>query len=223
MHCYKLLMYLDAGAPAPTPQAALDHLSDCPSCRRAWRLAHETAASLKALPEPPLPAGFEGRVLASAFRAAGQRRQTRVRGWGLALAATFVMGIAVGILLQVVHVGHAGGGYALQDGTITLTSGDVTTVRIALDATHPIKDVGFVIDVPAGMELEGHPDEQQVAWQGELQQGRNLLGLRLLAKPGAAGILQTEIHHDGQSSIFKVHVVAVEESTLWNLLRRMLS
>lgn len=222
MNCNELLTYLDAGAPAPTPQAALDHLSGCPSCRKTWRLAQETAASLKALPEPPIPAGFEERVLASAYRAAGQRRPMRARGWGLALAATFLMGLFVGVLLEAVHPGHLGG-TTLQDGTVMLTAGDATTVNIALDAARPIKDVGFVIDVPAGMELAGHPDERQVAWQGELQQGRNLLGLQLVAKAGAAGMLQTEIHHDGLNKVFQVHVVAVEESTVWDLLRHLLT
>src|SRR5215469_1164631 len=219
MNCDELLTYLDASAPAPAPQAALDHLSGCPSCRKAWRLAQETAASLKALPEPVVPAAFEERVLASAYRAAGRRRPIRVRGWGLALAATFLMGIGVGVLLEVTHAGHRGG-YILQDGTVMLAAGDTTTVNIALDAARPIQDVSFVVDVPAGMELAGHPGEPQVTWQGELRQGRNLLGLQLVAKAGAAGVLQTEIHHDGLDKVFQVHVVAAEES-LWDDLRRM--
>ena len=223
MDCRTVIEHLDSGA-SDAPAAELrEHLAHCAACRKAWDAGRAAADTLKALPLPSMPAGFAERVLANTYREADHRdgRRRRLRDWGLALAATFLLGLGVGLVVASKAGGPADGYSTLADGTLVLTPGNRTIVRIALDAERAIGDVDFVIDLPAGMELEGHPGERQVAWNGELKQGRNVLGLPLIAEAGASGELTTELRHDARDSVIKVRVVAARGPAWWVQLRRM--
>lgn len=221
MNCNELHDYLDAGFPGTPPsEEATAHLSSCAACRAAWTAAQRVTETLASLPSPSTPPDLAGRLFPATYRRLERRRAT-TRNWGLALAASLVLGIGLGVAVERTRSGLAEG-YALQqDGTVTVAAGGTAVVRIALDSGGDIRDVGFVVDVPAGVELEGHPGEQQVAWSGELKQGRNLLQLPIRVQPGASGILATELHHDGKDSVFKVHVMAAEEPTWWDALRHL--
>ncbi|MGE5625436.1 MAG: hypothetical protein ACM3ZT_07805 [Bacillota bacterium] len=223
MDCRSVIEHLDSGGPGEPAAELREHLAHCAACRKAWEAGRVTAHTLKALPLAPVPAGFAERVLANAYRQAermdGRRRQ--LRDWGLALAATFVLGLGVGLAFTWNAGDRADGYRTLADGTLLLTPGDRTTVRIALDAERPIGNVDFVIDLPAGMELAGHPGEREVAWNGELKQGRNVLGLPLIAQAGASGELTTKLRHDAHDSVFKLHVMAAGGPAWWAALRRL--
>ncbi|MBU6509340.1 MAG: hypothetical protein KGQ73_04055 [Gammaproteobacteria bacterium] len=178
-------------------------------------------AVLRTLPEPPVPAELAERVLAFTRPAAARGRRNAARGWSLALAAAVLLGIGIGLLVAWM-AGTPSAGYQLKDGVVMVPAGSVTTVHIALDSAHPIRHVGFVIHVPRGLELQGHPGEPQVAWSGKLAQGRNVLNIDLIARPGAAGTLETELHYDGQSSMLRTPVVA-EGAPWWNWITGLLS
>jgi|SRR6185312_762664 len=222
MDCKTVNEILDRGG-ADEPAADLRlHLAHCTACRKAWDAGRAAAATLKSLPVPPLPAGFADRVLSRAY-AQAERVESRRRGmqhWSLALAATFLLGLGLGLFFAWNAAAPADGYRTLADGTLVLAPGNRTVVRIALDADHAIGDVDFMIALPAGMELEGHPGEREVAWHGELKQGRNVLGLPLLAQAGARGELTAELRHDEKDSVIKLRVVAATGPTWWVRLRQ---
>lgn len=219
MNCEQLHKRLDTEPLDALAPEVREHLSQCARCRRAWALERETLITLQALPEPPVPTGFADRVLAS-VRAATERRHRNVtRDWGLALAAAVLLGIGIGFALSWSTGTH--GGYQLQNGTVMVPAGRMTVVRIALDAAQPVHNVAFVITVPSGMHLQGHPGEEQVAWNGELVQGRNVLNLQLIAQPGAAGTLETALHYAGRDNLFKVRVMAAGNESLRSLVHRL--
>ena len=223
MNCNELHVLLDTGAPADIPPAeARAHLATCSACRRAWKQACAALEVLHTLPEPPVPWGLAERVLA--FTHPPGKRQGRMptaRPWGWALAAA-LLGIGVGIFLTLA-VGLHAPAYRVQDDTVLVPAGNITTVRIALDAVRPLQDVAFVVKIPAGMQLQGHAGEQQVSWNGELAQGRNVLNLELLAAPGAAGVVETDLHYADHTSSFKLRVTAVKDTSLRGRLRRWLA
>ena len=224
MNCNDLHAILDAGALADMPPAeARAHLAACSACRRAWEQTRAALEVLHTLPEPPVPLDLAERILAFAHAPGKrQRRVPAIQPWGWALAAALLLGIGVGIFLTLA-VGLNAPGYQVQDDTVLVPAGNVTTVRIALDATRPLQNVAFAVKIPAGMQLQGHPGEQQVAWNGELAQGRNVLNLELLAAPGAAGVVETDLHYGDHTSSFKLRVTAVKDTSLHVRLRRWLA
>jgi len=222
MDCKTVIERLDSGGPGQPAADVREHLAHCAACRKAWDAGRAAAATLKTLPLPPVPAGFAERVLTGAY-AQAERMDSRRRGlrdWGLALAATFLLGLGVGLVFAWKDGGQPDGYRTLADGTVVLAPGNRTVVRIALDADRAIGDVDFMIDLPAGMELEGHPGERQVAWHGQLKQGRNVLGLPLIAQAGASGEVTTELRHDASDSVFKLRVMAATGPAWWVRLRR---
>lgn len=219
MDCKTINDILDRGGELQAE--AREHLARCAACRRAWDAGQAAAATLKNLPVPPVPAGFADRVLARTYAQAERMDSRRhgMRDWGLALAATFLLGLGIGLFFAWNAGAPADGYRTLADGTLVLAPGNKTVVRIALDAERPIGDVDFMIDLPSGMELDGHPGERQVAWHGELKQGRNVLGLPLIAQAGAGGELTAELRHDAKDSVIKVRVLAATGPTWWVRLR----
>src|SRR5690348_11501027 len=99
MDCRTVKQRLDSGSPGEPAAEVREHLAHCAACRKAWDVARATAATLKALPVPPVPAGFAERVLSQAYARVErmESRQRRVRDWGFALAATFLLGLGVGL------------------------------------------------------------------------------------------------------------------------------
>lgn len=225
MDCNRMHRYLDTESlEAPTAEVA-EHLTVCAACREAWARTQAAFGILRELPEPPVPPGYAERVLGFTRAAAYyQRRQQRAAWtWGLGLAAALLLGVGVGLHLTGASIASkgAGGGYQVRDGIVMVPAGSVTEVHLALDAGRPIHDVGFVINIPAGMELQGHPGERQVAWTGELVQGRNILNLPLVVKAGAVGTLEADLHFAGRENTLRIKVQAVENSALQQLVRRL--
>lgn len=222
MDCKQFLDYLDSelfDSPSPVVQA---HLVECAACRQAAASKQEALAILSELPEPRVPAGFADRMF-SALPSAGARPQRGMpKAWTLAIAAALVIGIAIGVSFQWAANAPVGN-YQVQNGTIVVPPERVTKVRIALDSAKAIQHVAFIINMPAGMELHGHPGEQQVAWTGVLAQGRNVLNLELVAKPGATGTLETDIQYAGRTSSYKVQIAAAGKSSLRNVINHLLA
>lgn len=221
MNCRQLLAILDKSPPQTLPPEALAHLAHCARCRQAWGLVRETRKILRTLPEPPLPPELATRVLAfTQDRHTGHRRFA-LPSWGLALAATLLLGIGIGVSLTFAARGTAG--YRVQGQVLVVPAGSVTTVHIALDSVRSLQNVAFVVKVPEGMQLQGHPGAQQVAWNGELAQGRNVLNLDLLAAPGTAGILEADVHYANHTSTLKLRVAAAPAPSLRDRVHRWLT
>lgn len=226
MDCNRVHHSIDSGSlDNPAPEV-LEHLASCRACDEAWRRARVVLETLRGLPEPPVPAGYAERVLGFTQAAVYyQHRQRRAAwAWGLGLAAALLLGLGIGLGMEgTPDAGKIDSGYQVHDGIVMVPVGSVTEVHLALDAGRPIHGVGFVINIPAGMELQGHPGEHRVAWTGELVQGRNILNLPLVVTSGAAGTLEADLHFAGRENTLKVQVQAVEDSALQGLVRRLLA
>src|SRR5690348_15339228 len=120
MDCRSVIEHLDSGGPGAPATELREHLAHCAACRKAWDAGRTAADTLKALPPPAVPAGFAERVLSNAYAQAERMddRRRRLRDWGLALAATFLLGLGVGLVLAWNTGGRADGYRTLADGTL---------------------------------------------------------------------------------------------------------
>ena len=78
----------------------------------------------------------------------------------------------------------------------------VFTTRVAVD------DVSLLLELPAGVELRHYEGRRRVQWRTELEAGKNVLALELLASTATRGQLVAKLRHGANEKIFRVYVSA---------------
>jgi hypothetical protein len=148
------------------------HRDSCAACAGYDRQMRRMVSELRQL---PLPERGAAPVPAAVHHAGGPR-------W-IALAATLVVGIALGFLL-----GDRGGeGETIVAEPIVLEGERAKRIAIAIESRRAHEEVEFVVELPAGVELAGHPGQRSVRWTGSLAEGRSRLQLPLQIAPGSEG------------------------------------
>ncbi len=161
-------------------EAMARHREACPDCARYDR---EMRSLLEGLATLPLPGNHAkgGRVPAGAPR------------WA-ALAATLVIGIALGVLLAQ----RDEPGTTPEATPVELASVGEQRIAIAIESPRRYDQVEFVVELPEGVELAGFPGQRQVRWSGALEKGRSRLRLPLRVRNEArGGDLVTRVRHAG--------------------------
>lgn len=186
--------YLDGGLDGTWNRLVLEHLKDCATCRRRHEQAAALLAALRELPAPAPRAGFLDQALARAARPARARRNAIA---GLALAATVVLGVALGLFI-------ASREEPLQSVTLALERPE--TVRVVFHSAQPLSGARMHLTLPENVELVGYGGRRSLAWQTDLRQGANLLQLPLLAHGAAKGELVAQLSHGEASKTFRIKV-----------------
>lgn len=151
------------------------HRDGCADCARYDRQMRRLVAELSELPLPDRADTPAGPVLAAAQRVAAPR-------W-VALAATLVLGIAMGLLLG----DRSGGSETVIADPVAVQAASERRITIAVDSPRELDRVEFVVELPEGVELAGFPGQRSVRWEGRLAEGRSRLQLPLLIAPGTEG------------------------------------
>jgi hypothetical protein len=87
---------------------------------------------------------------------------------------------------------------------VTLTIGEPRTVNLLFESRSAVEDVGFTVDLPAGIELMDRAGLRRVAWNTRLAAGNNLLPLTLVARGGRGGQLAARLEHGDSRKTFVV-------------------
>ena len=184
-----------AGELDPARAGAMSgHIADCPPCRRYDRQMAAMVSALEVLPVPG--AGPDEQQ-----PPAPERRWPR---WPVAqaaaLAATLVLGVAIGVL-----IGRDGPAGAPSGDPVRLAGTGVHEVQLAFESPGAIRRVAFVVELPPGVEMVGYPDQRTVRWEGRLAEGRSRLRLPLrVTAPGADGTLVAHIERGSKRQTLRV-------------------
>ncbi|QKT03357.1 zf-HC2 domain-containing protein [Ectothiorhodospiraceae bacterium 2226] len=195
--------WLDGYLPPARRQRVSAHLKRCTACAGALADRQALDAALRAMPVPPPPPGFADRTLARAVAAQPRRRPLG----GLALAASLMIGVAVGALLtlpQQAEVGPA----ALAG--VTVTAAEPRNVKLMFEAGQALQAVTLTVRLPEGVELHGYPEQRTLSWVTDLERGTNQLTLPLVVRSGAGGEVVAEMEYGGQRRLFNLQVRAQE-------------
>jgi hypothetical protein len=159
---------------------------------------------LRALPVPPPSADYGRRVL-------GAVRRAEVRSYAPALGAALAASLALGIGLSV-QLGSAPDTKPRSEPkTVTLAAGAVSPVRLMFRSPRALEGVTIQLQLPAGVELAGHPGRSELTWQTDLQAGANLLELPMIAQGGEGGLLTASLGHGQDRRQFAVLVKVNKE------------
>lgn len=156
------------------------HRNTCPECARHDRQMRSLLDGLATLPLP------------------GEREQPARAGWAAprwaALAATLVIGIALGLVLAQ----REGPASTPETTPVELAAAGEQRIAIAVESPRRYDDVEFSVQLPEGVELAGFPGQREVRWTGSLAEGRSRLRLPLhVSSDARGGELVTRIRHAG--------------------------
>jgi hypothetical protein len=77
-------------------------------------------------------------------------------------------------------------------------------VNLAFQSRAPLADVAFLIELPPGIEVAGHPGQRRIEGRTRLSAGENVLPLTLVATGGRGGELAARLSHGRDQKTFVV-------------------
>ena len=175
---------------------------DADRVARAERLRAAVAGQPVQGPE----AGFFESALAVAAREGGRdpRHAARTRvgfGVGSAIAAGLAVWLVSAVLLKSPDVDRV---EPLPG--LTMVLNEARTVNLMFASADALDDATLVVQLPAGIEVEGYAGRREIRWSTRMQQGRNVLPLPLLAINGTGGELIARVEHDGKQKTFRLTI-----------------
>lgn len=164
----------------------------------------EIQALLKDYPRPAATAAFYDQALARATHEGPRRQRNRwiMTGFGSAVAAGLALWFVGGFLLTDAVVPDAEPGIP----GITMTLEEPRTVNLVFASATALESALLTITLPDGIELAGFPGQREVAWQTSLNEGKNLLPLKLIAVSPVGGELLARLEHKDRGRTFRLRV-----------------
>jgi hypothetical protein len=188
---------LDGGLDAPQRKSAQEHLGSCPDCRRRHEHAVAVREAVRKLSPPALHPGFTDQALSRATRPAAGTRPMWRPVLGMALAASLVLGVALGVFFttqpEPVHA-------------VMLTIDQPETVRLMFNSAKPLKAATLSLALPENVELVGYGDRRDLSWQTDLREGGNLMQLPLIVRGATKQELVASLSHEGSTKTFRLRI-----------------
>ena len=161
-------------------------------------------ALLKDYPMPQADAGFYDRALLRATLTSSRRQRNRwlMTGFGSAVAAGLVVWLIGGMLTTTPQLPDI-------DGTIpgiTVVLEEPRTINLVFSSATALESATLTVSLPDGVELAGFPGQRKISWETSLNEGRNLLPLRLIALTTVGGVLLARLEHDDRDRVFRLRV-----------------
>jgi hypothetical protein len=203
--------YLDGNLSVSARVGFEEHVTACANCARALEQARAVLGGLAALPVAGPSAGFFDRALAKAAQQGLQQQTAQHRrhlrgGWFAgALAAGLSALVVGGLVLMQPQVGPSGPS-STAVAALELTIAEPRTFNLVFASTEALGDVSLTVDLPAGIELVGHPARRQVRWTTQLQAGKNVLPLQLVGIEGSGGEIVATLQRDDKQKVFNINI-----------------
>ena len=181
-----------------------EHIESCPSCQQTIEREQGLRGLLKEYPVPAPDAAYFDQALAKATHVGGSRQCNRwiMTGFGGAVTAGLVAWIIGGVLLQTPDVNDAGTAIP----AVTMALEEPRTVNLVFSSATELNDAVLTVSLPAGIEIEGFAGLQEITWMTDLQAGKNILPLRLIAVTPHGGELLARLEHHDRDRTFRIRV-----------------
>jgi hypothetical protein len=199
--------YLDDQLNSVQRQSFEAHIGQCDHCQRQLAHAQQLLTELKQQPLPAPSAHFRQQAFAN-VRRHHSKAQTTIfaAGFASAIAASFMLWFSTNLLFTTPELP--------QSPAISIAMHEIHTVRLMIDAETDISQARLSIGLPDNMRIEGYPDNTQLTWQADLNQGQNMLSLPLRAIKSGEGELITRLSYGETSREFRIAVKAGDDGVL---------
>jgi hypothetical protein len=161
-------------------------------------------ALLKDYPAPEAPEGFYAQALARATHEGSRRQRNRwiMTGFGSAVAAGIALWFVGGFFFGTPQT-------RTPDPVIpgvTMTLEEPRTVNLVFASATALDSAMLTVTLPDGIELAGFPGQRVITWQTSLNEGKNLLPLKLIAVSPMGGEVLARLEHDDRNRTFRLRV-----------------
>ncbi len=189
---------LDGRLHALGRKSVQEHLERCPDCRQLHEHAAAVLETVRKLTPPAMHPGFIDQTLSRATRPAVGGAHSKWRPvLGMALAASLVLGVALGVFL-------ATRSEPVQ--AVALTIDRPETVRLMFNSAKPLKAATVSLALPENVELVGYRGRRELSWQTDLREGGNLMQLPLIVRGATKEELVASLSHGGSSKMFRLKI-----------------
>lgn len=161
-------------------------------------------ALLKDYPAPQAPVGFYEQALVRATHEGSRRQRKRwiMTGFGSAVAAGFALWFIGGFFFAAPVATFTDPGIP----GITMTLEEPRTVNLVFASATALDAAVLTVTLPDGVELAGFPGQREITWQTSLNEGKNLLPLKLIAVSPMGGEVLARLEHDDRNRTFRLRV-----------------
>jgi hypothetical protein len=89
---------------------------------------------------------------------------------------------------------------------VTMALEEPRTVNLVFSSTSALESAMLTVSLPEGIELAGFPGQREISWETSLNEGKNLLPLKLVALTATGGELLARLEHDDRNRTFRLQV-----------------
>lgn len=159
---------------------------------------------LRDYPAPEPAEGFYEQALARATHEGSRRQRNRwlMTGFGSAVAAGIALWFVGGFLFATPDA-------TLPEATIpgiTMTLEEPRTVNLVFASAMALESATLTVSLPDGVELAGFPGQREISWRTSLNEGKNLLPLKLIAVSPMGGEVLARLEHDDRDRTFRLRI-----------------
>lgn len=164
----------------------------------------EILAHLKDYPMPEATAGYFDQALVRATHEGTRRMRNRwiTTGFGSAIAAGLALWMFGAFFFTPPDIGSV----EAEIPGIVMTLEEPRTVNLVFASAEALDAATLTVMLPAGLELSGFPGQREITWQTSLNEGKNLLPLKLVATSPVSGEVLATLEHNDRGRTFRLRV-----------------
>lgn len=195
----------------PGDFGALDaHVAGCAACQDRVDREQQLRRSLKEYGASGMPvrdSAFFDQALARAA-AVGNKQQHKhswLKGFGSAVAAGLALWIISGVLLTDPEFSDPDAAIP----AVSMALEEPRTINLVFSSATNLENATLTVSLPFGVEVAGFEGQQEISWMTSLQEGKNVLPLKLIATSPQGGELLATLQHADDDKSFRLRVTVI--------------
>lgn len=159
---------------------------------------------LKDYPMPEATAKFYDQALIRAAKEGNRRQRNRwvMTGFGGAIAAGIVVLLVSGVFFN----SPVSPQLDASIPGVTMALAEPQTVNLVFSSVEALDAATLTVSLPDGVELAGFPGQREITWETNLNEGKNLLPLKLIALTPTGGEVLARLQHNDRDRTFRLRV-----------------
>lgn len=199
--------YIDGALGTTVTTEVETHIERCADCQQAVSRARELQGLLREYGDSSMPtpdATYFDEALVHAAKAGRQQQHKRswLTGFGSAVAA----GLAVWAVATMLLGGPANVPPAADVPLVAMSIEEPRTVNLVFSSTSSLENATLTVLLPEGVQIAGFEGQREITWVTSLNEGKNVLPLKLVAVYPTQGELLATLKHGEDDRVFRLLV-----------------